>query len=217
MKNLLFKRISRIISANVNSLLDSIEGVNSESVMKEAIKEVESAVDEVRDELAKVLSTKHLASKQLVQKNNQYEELSEKIELAIREKREDLAEVAVAEQLDIEDQLPILEKTLHDAQEEEKELDGYINALKSKIKEMKNDLNNLNIAKSEESSPLAKNSSTERKIENAENSFDEAIKYSSISKGLKGKDDLKQRAKLEELEELQRKNRIKERLEQYKG
>ena len=116
MKNSLFSRISKIISANVNSILDGIENSNPTAVMGQAIDEIESAVDEVRDELAKVVATKHLANKQLIQKNNSLEQLAKNIETALSENREDLAQAAVAEQLDIEDKLPILEKTLHDCQ-----------------------------------------------------------------------------------------------------
>ena len=54
---------------------------------------VELAVDEVRDELGRVVAKKHLASSKLMEENKKHEDLSEKIELAVNENREGLVQV----------------------------------------------------------------------------------------------------------------------------
>ena len=51
-----------------------------------------------------VTARKHLASERLMEENRKHEDLSEKIEFALKESREELAEAAVARQLDIEAQ-----------------------------------------------------------------------------------------------------------------
>lgn len=213
MKNFLFRRISKIVSANVNSLLDSIENSNPEAIMKQAVTEVEDVIEDIRVELREVVASKYLANKQLIEKNNRLEELTGQIEVAVKEGRDDLAEVAVSKQLDIEDQLPVLEKTLHDCQEEEKELEGYISALKSKIKEMEADFNMLKETKKEMSTNLDGNSNYEVKVENAEKAFDRAFQVNSDTRGRSG---IKEESKLKELENLERSNRIQERLQRYK-
>jgi phage shock protein A len=216
MKNSLFKRISRIISANMNSLLSAIENSSPEAVMNQAIVEIEDVIDDVRGELAQVVTAKHLSNKQLLQKNNLHEELTQRIELAMAEGREDLAKAAVSEQLDIEAQLPIMEKTVLDCQEEEKTLEGYLSALKAKVKEMRQDFSNLEEVKQDVAASPNSTSDATRKVENAETAFDQVFNSASLAKGIPGRTGIQQKSKLQELEDLERENRIQERLQSFK-
>ena len=47
----LVSRVKRLVSGSVNSLVDVVENASPEMVMKEAIREVDRAIDEVRDQL----------------------------------------------------------------------------------------------------------------------------------------------------------------------
>ena len=49
--------------------------------------------------------------------------------------RDDLAEAGIAEQMDIEARLPILENTIADCAAQEKELEGFIAALQAKTRD----------------------------------------------------------------------------------
>lgn len=220
MKNTLFKRVSKIITANLESLLSTIEGQNPEAILNLAEREMQEALEEVRDELASVLTRKHLAKKQLVQKNNSHEELNGRIELALAEKREDLAKVAINEQLDIEAQIPIIEQTLHECQLEEKELEGYVFALKAKIKEMQQDRQNLKEVQREIKSTNGIHqevlSQAQKKALSAEQTFD-AIYAKAAGGKSSSKTELQNQAKLQDLENLERENRVKERLASFKG
>lgn len=133
-------RVSRIISGGFNALIDAVENAAPEAVMEQALREVDDAIADVRNELGQVIANKHLANSRLMQVNTKCEELAEKIELAVEENRDDLAEVAISQQLDIEAQIPILEAQIADLSSSEKELEGYIAALKGKKGEMKEDL-----------------------------------------------------------------------------
>lgn len=90
------KRVSRIISGSFNALVNKLENSLPDIVMEEAIREIESVVDEVRLELGKVIAARHLSNKRLAEKNNGLEELSQKIEFAISENRDDLAKVRIS-------------------------------------------------------------------------------------------------------------------------
>ncbi len=136
----LTKRVGRIISGSINAIVDAVENAAPEVVMEQAIREIDGAVDEVRNELGKVIASKHLANKRLSEKNTQHEELTEKIEVAVSEGRDDLSEAAISNQLDIEAQIPVLEHTIAECGEREKELEGYITALQAKKREMKDEL-----------------------------------------------------------------------------
>ena len=136
----LTNRVGRIISGSMNAIVNAVEDAAPTVVMEQAIREIDKAVDEVRSELGKVIASKHLANKRLSEKNTCHEVLSERIEVALTNERDDLAEAAVSKQLDIEAQIPILEHTITECGENERELEGYITALQAKKREMKDEL-----------------------------------------------------------------------------
>ena len=133
-------RVGRLVSGSINALVDAVENAAPEVVMEQAIREIDEAIDEVRAELGRVIASKHLANTRLMQENNKHDDLAEKIQLAVKQGRDDLAEAAIAQQLDIEAQIPVLENTIGEASAQEKELEGYINALQAKKREMRKEL-----------------------------------------------------------------------------
>ena len=92
----LINRVKRLVSGGVNSMVDAVESAAPETVMKEAIREIDSAIDEVRDELGLAIANKHHASKRLMEANAKHEDLAEKLRLAVDQGRDDLAEAAIS-------------------------------------------------------------------------------------------------------------------------
>ena len=90
--------------------------------MNESIREIERAVDEVRAELGKVLAQKHLAAKKMADESNRHEAIDANLQAAVAAGRDDLAEAGIAEQMDIEARLPVLENTIADCAAQEKNL-----------------------------------------------------------------------------------------------
>lgn len=217
-------RVSRIISVGVSSVMGAIEGLSPEGVMEETISEVNEAVLEVGDELGRVLAAKHMANKRLTEKTARHEELDEKIAFAVAESRDDLAEAGIAHQLDIEAQLPILRETVEDLNRKEQELHSYISALKAKKREMQEELARLRASRAATltaaqdaggtaaagNPALGDVSSVGRKVANATSAFDRILAHQT---GLPASSaNLSDQAKLAELDQLNRDNRIKERL-----
>ena len=221
MKEKITGRVGRIISGSVNALIDAVENVAPEVVMEQAIREIEEAIEEVRAELGRTIANKHLANSRLMQINQKCEDLAEKIELAVEAKRDDLAEAAISQQLDMEAQIPILENQISDLSGEEKELEGYIAALQGKKREMREELNLYKSSRNErgQGAPAAatKASSVEGKIGRAESAFERVLANNTgFSPGMAAAD-RKTAAQLKELEDMSRNNRIKERLAAIKG
>ena len=133
-------RVGRIISGSVNALIDAVENAVPETVMEQAIREVDGVIDDVRAELGLVVANKHLANTRLMEENKKHDTLSQNIVLAVSQNRDELAEAAISQQLDIEAQIPILEATIGDCANQEKELEGYIKALQAKKREMQEEL-----------------------------------------------------------------------------
>jgi phage shock protein A len=165
-----------------------------------------------------------LASTRLAEAKRQHEGLSEKIELAIKESREDLAEAAIARQLDLEAQFPVLEASINDSGSQEKELESYIAALQAKKREMNEELRQFRATNADSSQPDGgseasshKQANVDEKVAKASSAFDRVVEKAT---GLPGKGydtDRQSSAKIAELEELARKNRIQERLAAMKS
>ena len=225
MKESLIGRVGRIISGSFNSLIDAIENAAPETVMLEAIREIDTAIDDVRVELGRVVAKKHLANSRLMEENRKHEDLSEKIELAVKEGRDDLAEAAISQQIDIEAQIPILEATINDCGYNEKELEGYITALQAKKREMREELRQFRESMKEtvtasssiSDSGVEVSSDVERKVAKAESAFERIAEKATGIPGAGRTADRQTATKLAELEELARKNRIQERLAAIKG
>ncbi len=220
MKEGLIARVGRIVSGSVHSLIDAIENAAPETVMEEAIREIDSAIDDVRLELGKVVAGKHLASTRLLEANQQHEDLATKIELAVKESREDLAEAAISRQLDLEAQIPVLESTINDSGSQEKELEGYIAALQAKKREMKEEMRQFRLNLDDPAPSLESNvqaTDVEGKVAKAASAFERVVEKATGVPGVGREANRHSAVKLAELEELARKNRIMERLAAVKG
>lgn len=217
MNETLSSRVKRIVAGGAHAIVDAIEDVAPEVVMEQAIREIDGAIDDVRAELGKVLANKHLATKRLGEENGKHEALGERIELALNEQREDLAEAAISQQLDIEAQLPVIEGAIRDGSDAEKELEGYLSALGAKRREMIADVQAFRAAREQASGAAAvpghaASSDVERRVARAEAAFERLIvKHTGLPPG-SAPGDRKTAAQLAELEDLSRQNQIRERL-----
>lgn len=220
MKERLSDRVRRMISGSFNAIVNAVENVAPEVVMEEAIREIDGVVDDVRIDLGKVIANKHMANSRLLQANGKLEELNEKIELAVTEDRDDLAEAAISQQIDIEAQLPILENQISDLGAREKELEGYIAALQGKKREMAEELRLFRESRREAAveetggagAVSGRIQGHEVRAGRASSAFERVLGRATGAGSLTGDVDRQTAAKLSELEDLSRQNRIKERL-----
>ena len=162
------------------------------------------------------MANKHLASKRLMDANTRHEDLAEKIELALSQKRDDLAEAAISQQLDLEAQMPVLETTIKESGEKQKELEGFVSALQAKKREMKDELAAFRASREQAAATeagtaaAAAGSDVAGKVARAESAFGRVLESQT---GLASNSaDLANAGKLAELEDLSRTNRIQERL-----
>ena len=220
MSETLSRRVGRLVSGGFHALIDAAENLAPEAVMNESIREIERAVDEVRAELGKVLAQKHLAAKKMADESNRHEAIDANLQAAVDAGRDDLAEAGIAEQMDIEARLPILENTIADCAAQEKELEGFIAALQAKKREMQQQLQDWHAAQqSMGTGKTAGGNGSDlnriaRDAEKSGNAFDRVMgRLNSVHNST----DAAQLAKLKELEDLSRNNRIAERLAALKA
>lgn len=195
-------RVKRIVSGSINALIDAAEGINPQIVMKESIREVDNVISQIRHEMGKFVVEKNRLTKQIVDLNSKHKTLLEQIKVALKEGRDDLAEAAASKQINIEEQLPMLKESEKEADDNVKKYEEYIKALQAKKRDMEDELT---LFKKQSSSPENLNSSNS--ISAAQEAFARVMGNSSYDM------DLQEESKLSELEDLARKNQIKERLE----
>jgi phage shock protein A len=212
-------RVTRIVSGSVHALLDAVENAAPEAVMTQAIREVEQVTDEVRAELGKIEAAKHLVGTQISKLDNENENLHAHIETAIKQGRDELARAGVEKQLNIEDQMPVLQKSLAEQKERGNELEGYITALLAKKREMEQALQEFVSTRAPSfapgSSPAVRGSAHVR-VDKANSAFDRVLARQTGVAGLSA-GVASDAAKIKELQELHRNQRIDEKLAQLKA
>ena len=220
MSETLSRRVGRLVSGGFHALIDAAENLAPEAVMNESIREIERAVDEVRAELGKMLAQKHLAAKKMADESNRHEAIDANLQAAVDAGRDDLAEAGIAEQMDIEARLPILENTIADCAAQEKEFESFIAALQAKKREMQQQLQDWRAAQqSMGTGKTAGGNGSDlnriaRDAEKSGNAFDRVMgRQNSVHSST----DAAQLAKLKELEDLSRNHRIAERLAALKA
>jgi len=140
MSDSMASRVTRLISASLNALIDKAEGVSPQMVMQEGIREVEKMIDEVKIALGKESVHKLQFEHKTDTLTQEYEKLTKQIEIALKEEREELAKSAISKQIDLESQALGLKSELSQISQNITKLEGYIDALSKKRGELKKEL-----------------------------------------------------------------------------
>ena len=131
MSDNLLNRITRLISGITHHALSQAEQAASVPVLEQAIRDIESAIKEVRGEIGKEEATKYNVKTRMTELQKESDELDDKIAVALRESKDDLAEAGAGRQIDIDNQLRVLRRSLDDADSEITKLTDSLNALQA--------------------------------------------------------------------------------------
>lgn len=127
----IFSRLSDIINANINSLLDKAE--DPEKMIRMVIQEMEETLVEVRSTTAKIIADK----KELVRRNEklarQAQDWEQKAELALSKQREDLAKAALLEKAQVNEVIVLVKDDMHKLDESLDKLGREIEQLQAKL------------------------------------------------------------------------------------
>ena len=213
-------RVGRIIAGSVHALVDHLENHAPLAVMEQSLREADTVIGEVRHELGRTSANRHLAQQQHAHLNGQHGKLAEQIDQALAAGREDLARAAVARQLDIEAQIPVLETTLADFARQESELTGYVAALLAKQREMADALEGFRQSRASAApAPAAAapgSASPASRMDAVTGAFDRLYARQTGLSGTDHSHTLDQAAKLRELDDLVRDHKIAERMARLK-
>lgn len=213
-------RVGRIIAGSVHALVDHLENHAPLAVMEQSLREADTVIGEVRHELGRTSANRHLAQQQHAHLNGQHGTLAEQIDQALAAGRDDLARAAVARQLDIEAQIPVLETTLADLARQESELTGYVAALLAKQREMASALEAFRQSRTAAAQaapvPPGGANAVQQRMDAVTDAFDRVYARQSGLAGTDRSHTLDQAAKLKELDDLVRDHKIAERMARLK-
>lgn len=174
-----FDRVRRLLSGKIEDTVDNMERAGGESVMREAIREVDRAIDEVRLNQENTMARRLQAARQHENLTKHAAELGKKAKFAVSESRDDLAEAALTRQIECEAQLATLTGVQDSSREIESRLAESLEALRARKQQMESALSEFVAARGEATLGGDGQSQSprdvERKVEKAEAAFDRAM------------------------------------------
>lgn len=218
MSETLILRVRRLVNANIADVVDRMEKSQAELVMKEAVRELDGAIQDIRGEQGKALQRCAQADRQIVAYRTKLDDLLAKMDMAVAEGRDDLAKAAIARQMDYEAQIMVLEEAKAEADAEQAKLADYVVALQGRKRDMEAELKAIAEAKAvvEANMPdVAKPDGALSRADKASEAFRRAMDSAAILQGAKtaGAD---VSVKLDELEKLSHNQQVERRLAEAK-
>lgn len=208
----IFVRVQRVISASADGAVAAAERASGTSLMREAIRQVERAADEVRTEHDAARARRAQAEHQQKLLRERLATLDEQARFAIGKGREDLAEAAVGQQIVHEKELARLKKIAVEATDEAARLERCMADLRLRRSQMEKELAAFQAARAAPlgDAPIPTSDRAERKAERAKETFERALSAAGgLATGLADDDDA---GKLAEVEKLQKEAAVAERL-----
>lgn len=210
----IFARVRRIISSRLEDAVDAMEQAGGSGVMREAIREVDRVIDEVRAEADAVAMRRHQAARQERLFRERLSGLEDKARFALGEGRQDLAEAAIARQLDFEAQAERLQVVQAEAATEAARLEECLVALRARKTQMDEALAAFAATQQRgvhTDAPERASRWSERSVERAEAAFDRAMAGAGGVSSL-ARSDAQAAVKVAEIDAMQRNATIAQRL-----
>jgi phage shock protein A len=211
-------RVTRILAGSAHAFLDAVEDIAPEAMMRQAVREIDQVMADVRVDLGKVEAAKHLITSQINKLNTENEQLAAHVDTALSKGQDDLARAGIERQTIIDDQMPVLQRSLAEQQDKARELEGYITALLAKRREMEEALQQYIASLAHANNTLSTSGKVnhDARVEDAKSAFDRVLARQTGVSGLTAASS-GDAQKLKELQDLARRNRIEERLAQLKA
>jgi phage shock protein A len=174
-----YMRAKRVVSAGIESALDQAERASGTSLMREAIREVDRAMDKVRREQEDATDRQNQAVGQQKLSAQRAEEWGGKVLFTLEKGREDLAEAAIMQQMDFEAKIKHFKNLEKSAKMDVSRLDRLLEELAARKTAMEDELAEFEKMMSENKAVsdehMTSDPSVERKIKRAEETFERTM------------------------------------------
>lgn len=131
----IFKRISDLIAANINDLIDRVE--DPERMIKQIIREMEENIRQAKDGVIEAVASEKKLWMEVEAHRRQSQEWQQKAEIALKEGKEELAQAALTRKKEYDRILASLEPAWEAAVNTSASLKVQLRALEAKLDEAK--------------------------------------------------------------------------------
>jgi len=209
-------RVGRVMAGMAHSVVDMAEQADPEAVLAQALREIDGAIDEVRTELGRAKGEQIRVEARMKQLEEERGALEKRIDTAIKNGRDDLAEAGVARQLDIEAQANLLTQLRAESQGEIQKLESSLDAIRASRREAEDRLQDLR-----HTTAVAPDGTftggRDGAVERANARVERALNVTGRITGVPNGPAVQDAGALQDLEAMHRDNQIKERLAQLKA
>lgn len=213
----IFSRLSDIVNANINALLEKAE--DPEKIIRLIIQEMEDTLVELRSAAAKTIAEKKERQRRIEWLEQEQIDWERKAELALNKDREDLAKAALLEKARVGDQVEALKKELGVVEQQLEKLNDDIGKLQDKLTDAKNRQRTLVMRHKHAGTQLrARGQLHDSKLDDVLHRFESAERRIEESESRVEAYDLGRKKGLsDEFGELEANERVSEELEQLKA
>lgn len=131
-----FKRISNMFNAKVNSALDNAE--NPVELLDQKIRDMEESLNKAKLSSAQILGNVHEIQKKMDEANLTSKDFDEKVKLALSKNNEDLAKRALAKKIEADKSYDSLKKSYDEAAKKAEVLKTKLRDLEAEIEKTRN-------------------------------------------------------------------------------
>jgi phage shock protein A len=168
-----------VLSASAEDAVDALERASGASVMRETIRQVARAQDEVRTEQEALAARIALAKRRQGQARARIDDLNDKARFALGKDRDDLGKAALSRLLDLEAELARLDRVQAEAGEQSVRLDQCASALAQRKAQMEQALAAFEAARPDPApggdDPARRDQALQRKVDRAQETFDRVM------------------------------------------
>jgi phage shock protein A len=209
-------RIGRVMAGMAHSVVDMAEQSNPEAVLTQALREIDGAIDDVRTELGKAKGEQMRVEARMKELEEQRAALEQRIDTAIKNGRDDLAEAGIARQLDVEAQANLLAGLRAESAGEIRKLESSLEAIRASRREAEERLADLKRTTTVAPDGMVMGG-RDRSVDRANAKVERAMNVTGRITGVPTGPAVQDAAALQDLEAMHRDNQIKERLAQLKA
>jgi phage shock protein A len=129
----IFKRVSDVITANINDLIDRVE--DPERMIKQIIREMEESINRAKEGVIDAIASEKQLQKDLEYHRRQADDWAKRAEEALKAGKEDLARVALTRKKEHDNLIKSLEPAWESARATSERLKSQLQALEAKLEE----------------------------------------------------------------------------------
>jgi phage shock protein A len=141
----LFKRMSDIVSANLNEMVDKYE--DPEKMLKQAVREMETSIETARRDVAKAMASDKIVAKELAENEQKVHQWQQRAESAVEAGDDKLARQAIGRKQEYEKLAAALRDQHSAAIESSATLRRQLEGMQAKLAEAKRQLGTLSARK----------------------------------------------------------------------